>query len=85
MSGCKHLIFEAIVDVNRLYDDESEVNTVEPDHYNADVKIKCCDCGMDFRFLGLLPGVNLNGATVSVDQLEARLAIKPVKEKEKIC
>jgi hypothetical protein len=45
--------------------------------FNADITIKCVDCGLPFQFKGLQPGLNLNGAAVSVDGLQARLAIVP--------
>lgn len=45
--------------------------------YSAGIKIRCSDCGQPFRFQGLPLGLNLNGAAMSVDGLEARLAIMP--------
>lgn len=65
---CDHKTFTAFVTVNRLEDSG---------RFNADVRIQCVDCKEFFRFLGLPPGVDLNGATVSVDGEEARLAIGP--------
>jgi hypothetical protein len=43
----------------------------------ADINIHCTDCKEEFQFLGLKPGLDLNGAAVSVDGLEARIAIAP--------
>lgn len=43
----------------------------------ADITIECADCGKKFQFLGLEPGVDTQGARVSVDGLEARIAIVP--------
>ena len=34
-------------------------------------------CGLEFEFLGLEPGLDLQGAKVSIDGLQARLAIIP--------
>lgn len=65
---CVHMNFTANVTVNRLEDNGQ---------FNADVTIKCAECGIPFRFLGLPMGMNLQGAAVSVDGLEARLAILP--------
>lgn len=45
--------------------------------YSTGIKIRCVDCGQPFRFIGLPLGLNLNGATMSIDGLEARLAIMP--------
>jgi hypothetical protein len=63
---CKHEQFSAQVDVNRLEDSG---------RFCADVRIQCVQCGTPFRFLGLPAGTDLNGASVSVDGTEARLAI----------
>ena len=68
MGKCAHMNFAANVAVNRLED---------IGQFNADVTIKCAECGMPFRFLGLPLGMNLQGACMSIDGLEARLAILP--------
>lgn len=68
MSACKHMQFHAQVNVNRLEDSSQ---------FSADVSIKCVECGLPFQFLGLEMGLDLQGARVSVDGLEARLAICP--------
>ena len=61
----------ANVTVNRLEDIS---------RFSADVKVKCEDCGLPFRFIGLPAGVDMNGAAVSADGTEARLAIAPSGE-----
>lgn len=63
---CPHEIFEAKVNVNRLSDSG---------RFSADVTIKCTQCGEPFRFLGLPAGLDMDGAAVSSDGTEARLAI----------
>lgn len=68
---CEHDLFSAEVDVNRLED---------VGRFCADVRIKCSQCNLPFRFLGLPAGVDLNGAAVSVNGEEARLAIAPSGE-----
>ena len=68
MGKCAHMNFDAHVSVARLEDSGQ---------FNAEVKIHCVECGMPFRFLGLPLGMNLQGAAMSVDGLEARLAILP--------
>lgn len=69
---CKHEIFEARVDVARI-----EMPEGKPVAFMADVKVHCGRCGESFQFLGLPAGMNMQGASVSVDGLEARLAICP--------
>ncbi len=71
MSKCEHNNFIADVQVDRIED---------VGRFNADVRIHCKDCGVPFRFIGLPYGVDLNGATVSVDGTEARLAVAPKGE-----
>lgn len=66
--ACKHMSFEANTVINRLED---------TGRFMADITIKCTDCGKPFQFLGLEMGLKMNGATVSPDGLEARLAIAP--------
>lgn len=61
--------FRASVTVARLEDS---------DRFNAGVRIECAQCHRPFQFLGLPLGLNLNGAAMSVDGQEARLAIAPV-------
>jgi len=65
---CKHEDFNARVDVTFLETSGG---------YMADVKIQCAQCNLPFQFHGLQPGINLQGAAVSVDGLEARIAISP--------
>lgn len=66
--ACKHMNFYASVKVIRMEDSGQ---------FMADVSIQCEDCKIPMQFLGLEPGLNLHGATVSIDGLEARLAICP--------
>lgn len=74
-SPCEHNNFLADVDVNRLENKHGEIH-----RYQADVRIKCTECGLPFRFIGLPAGMDLNGAAVSIDGQEARLAIAPKGE-----
>lgn len=43
----------------------------------AEIVINCADCGKAFQFLGLEPGIDTQGARVSIDGLEANIAICP--------
>lgn len=65
---CAHMNFRATVNVARIEDKGA---------FGADVRIACDDCGLPFQFLGLDPGLDMQGARVSLDGLEARLAICP--------
>lgn len=65
---CNHMNFAAQVSVARLEDKGA---------FTADIRIRCIECGIPFQFLGLEPGVDMQGARVSIDGLEARMAICP--------
>lgn len=68
---CNHEDFAAEVDVTRLSDSG---------RLTADVRIKCAQCGLPMRFIGLPAGVDLNGAATSADGTEGRFAIAPKGE-----
>ena len=68
---CEHKNFGANVNIQRLEDTKQ---------FQADVTVWCDDCKLPFRFIGLPYGLDLNGAAVSVDGTEARLAIAPKGE-----
>ena len=65
---CEHKDFEASVAISRLED---------IGRFAANVRVHCNECGVPFQFIGLPCGLNLEGAAVSVDGTEARLAIAP--------
>lgn len=65
---CKHETFDATVNVVRLED---------VGRFQAEVMIACQQCHVLFRFIGLPYGLDLNGAAVSPDGTQARLAIAP--------
>lgn len=67
--ACKHMNFDACVSVARLEDSGQ---------FLAHVKVECLECKLPFQFLGLPLGLELQGAAMSVDGQEARLAIAPV-------
>lgn len=73
---CKHERFSCECDVNRLAAEENgPIN-----QYCLDVRVRCDDCKLPFRFIGLPAGVDLNGAATSVDACEGRFAIAPKGE-----
>ena len=65
---CKHEQFEAHVKVARLEDTGGFI---------AEITVKCTQCSTPFQFLGLQAGIDTQGAMVSLDGLEARIAIAP--------
>lgn len=73
MIGCEHERFQAKVDVNRL----TKVEGGPVTGYVAEVTVWCLDCAKKFQFLGLEPGYDTQGARVSLDGLEANLALLP--------
>lgn len=75
---CKHERFAASVDVSRLSETESGPIT----GYTADVRIKCAECGLRFRFVGIECGNSLFAPKVSVDATELRAPIEPAYVQE---
>lgn len=71
MSDCRHnKAHKATVGVGFLEDSG---------RFTAEVRIECADCGRPFQFINLPIGLDLQeGATMSVDGQEARLAVAPV-------
>lgn len=77
---CQHLKFSSRVGVFRLSDKDGGPIT----GYTAEVKIKCDDCGLAFRFMGLPAGSHYAEPRVSADGLELRAPIEPAHVTE-IC
>ena len=71
--GCPHASFACECDVNRL--PTKDGGPVE--RYCLDVRVRCADCGLPFRFIGLPAGLDLNGASVSINAEEGHFAIGP--------
>lgn len=65
---CDHLEFAASVNVQRIED---------TGQFMSEISVWCVQCNESFQFLGLQPGLDMAGARVSVDGLEARVAIAP--------
>jgi hypothetical protein len=65
---CEHKDFHANIQVTRLEDTGGFI---------AGMKIQCRDCGKPFQFLGLKTGCDTQGARISIDGLEANIAICP--------
>jgi hypothetical protein len=73
VSVCTHENFDAAVGVHRL----THVDGGPVTGYSAEVRIRCTHCGVPFEFLGLQPGIDTQGARVSMDGQELRIAITP--------
>jgi hypothetical protein len=66
--ACKHENFDGAIRIDRIED---------KGRFMADIKVTCRDCGTPMQFMGLEPGINFDGATVSLDGLELRIGIHP--------
>lgn len=71
--ACEHMNFQAQVNVGRL----SEIEGGPITGYKADVKVKCADCGLAFRFVGVPAGSHYAEPRVSVDGTELRAPLEP--------
>lgn len=70
---CSHQNFHSKVEVFRLT--RREGSPVED--FMAEIRIKCLDCGLPFRFLGLGFGLSFDKPRLSPDALELRAPIEP--------
>lgn len=75
MPECKHHEFISKVSVFRLT--ENEHPNAEPSGFSAEVLIKCKECGREFEFIGVPGGMSAEYPTVSMDNKELRIPIKP--------
>lgn len=66
--SCEHKQFHAHVGVARLEDSG---------RFMAEITIHCAECELPFEFRGLPLGMHMDGAAMSPDALEARIAIAP--------
>ncbi len=72
--NCLHEKFQSNCRIGRL----TEVESGPVTSYTMDVEVHCAECMMPFQFIGLPGGVNPSFPTVSADNLEARIPIKPL-------
>jgi hypothetical protein len=70
---CEHAKFHAQVNVTRLTDGDGGRVT----GYTSEITIKCADCGLPFRFLGLPFGSHYAEPRLSVDSLTLRAPLEP--------
>lgn len=70
---CEHKNFQAQVAVGRLSDKDGGPVT----HFNADITVKCTDCGMPFQFFCKDVGILNDRPTVNPDGTELRVPIRP--------
>ncbi len=75
---CLHTNFYAKTVVDRIVNDDKPDTPASK--FQANISIICDDCKTPFRFIGLPCGVDLNGASVSIDGQEGRFAIAPKGE-----
>lgn len=71
--ACPHENFAAIVEVNRLSNDEGG----EIHGYNADIRVRCADCDEPFRWIGAPAGLLPGQPCVSLDETELRAPLRP--------
>lgn len=75
--ACPHGRFAAEVNVNRIGEDDPGNDTGLPNHYSADIRIRCADCGEPFRWIGVTGGLSPSQPMCSVDETELRAPIRP--------
>ena len=70
MSSCKHNTSHKVDAKIACFKDREHGFMIE-------LRVFCEECGKPFQFLGLEPGIDTLGARVSIDGLEANIAICP--------
>lgn len=68
MTVCGHHNFKCDCKVGRMEDSG---------RFILETTVKCADCDKPFQFLGLQPGMDFDGARVSIDGLEMVVGICP--------
>jgi len=76
-SECNHLEFDVSVECGRMLGNDGKE---PPVRFTASISIRCRNCELPFRFIGLPHGVDLNGAAVSVSGETAELTMLPKGE-----
>lgn len=76
--SCQHEDFEADVKVGRVTDDDGGDVVA----FVAEVRVRCVECGENFGFRGMPPGLMWEGPTRSPDAREARLPLLSPTELE---
>lgn len=71
--ACQHMNFECRADVGRL----SEIEGGPITGYTVGITVKCRDCGLPFRFIGLPAGNHFAEPRVSMDGIELRAPLEP--------
>ena len=71
--ACEHASFACQANIGRLSDEEGGPIT----GYVADITVKCADCGLGFRFVGIPAGNHHSEPRVSIDGLKLRAPIEP--------
>lgn len=70
---CEHQNFHADVAVNRVV----QVEGGPPREFVADIRVKCVDCGLPFRWVGVPMGASYDQPMMSVDRHELRAPLEP--------
>lgn len=75
---CDHEDFLIEGNIGRLSHDKGGPIT----SYTADIKIKCTQCGLPFRFIGLAAGNHHSEPRVNIDATELRAPIEPAEHQK---
>ena len=76
MEFCRHEGFQtACLVMGSRPDDRAAV-----DQYRAEIKIRCAQCGLPFRFKGLIAGFSQGAPTVSMHGDELRIPLEPAPD-----
>lgn len=74
---CAHENFLAAVAINRIGEDDAGNDTGRPMAYQADITVRCSDCGEPFRWVGVPAGMSFRQPMCSADETELRAPLRP--------
>jgi hypothetical protein len=73
MADCQHIRFQCQANIGRLSHEDGGPIT----GYCAEITVKCSECGLPFRFIGLEAGNDPFLPRVSIDGTELRAPLEP--------
>jgi hypothetical protein len=74
--ACAHEDFEARVEVNRLHEEGGD----DPHTFLAEITVRCTECGQQFGWRGVRPGLSFDEPAVSVDGLTLSVPMRSPAE-----
>lgn len=72
--ACPHEDFEVFAEINRLTASDDNPTIVG---YSADIKVRCANCGEQFRWIGVPAGMSPRRPMCGIDETELHAPLRP--------